>query len=311
MIFNSQQESDLLNSFITHVGEERLNSFREYEHRPQQLSNQELFVLFNFQQYQIANRAGNPDAEETLGSIHQNIQQMNQYQTGRLTSPLTDSEWQVWSNYANSWINSMYWFNRFLSKLCDNGVLTESEADNLLLVRYFTGLYYEVGANAYNASKLSLGDAYREGSEWYDQLNMNMTNLSLNLQQVFAKRGEMYSESHQRFVHIKLEIVGLALEELRKKFQDSNFSESPETMTSMQPLADTTKLFLKEVYRDAHGATDAVTLNESDISAATGLAASTSPTEELPEGISQAFFLGFVALTELEKAHNTEVSYFA
>ena len=311
MIYNSAQEQDLLESFISHVGEERLSSFREYEHRPEQLSDQELFVLFNFQQYQVANQSDNPYAQETLASIHQNIGQMSQFQIGQLINPLSDSDWQVWSDYANTWINSMYWFNRFLSKLCDNGVLTEYEADNLLLIRYFTGLYYEVGANAYNASKASLGDAYREGSEWYDQLNMNMTNLSLNLQEVFAKRGELYNEAHQRFVSIKIEILGLAIEEIQKNIGQSNLSDNAQDNQFLQSLLRNASLFLLEAYRDAHGAPDAITLSHSDVSKATGKAVASSPQGELPEGVTHALYMGCVALTELEKAHNTEVPYFS
>ena len=311
MIYNSAQEQDLLENFISHVGEERLSSFREYEHRPKQISDHELFVLFSFQQYQVANRPENPHAQETLQAIHQNIQNMSQAQIGQLTNPLSDAEWQTWSDHSNYWINSMYWFNRFLSKLCASNTLSEYEADNMLLVRYFTGLYYEVGANAYNASKAALGDAYREGSEWYDQLNMNMTNLSLNLREVFEKRGELYNEAHQRFVSIKIEILGLAIEEIQKNVGQSNLSDNAQDKQFLQSLLRNASLFLLEAYRDAHGAPDAITLSPSDVSKATGIAVATSPQGELPEGVTHALYMGFVALTELEKAHNTEVPYFS
>lgn len=308
MIFNSAQEEELIDDFKAAVGDERLASFIEYEHRPSSLNDQELFVLFNFQQYQIADMDGGSknktlsERKETTQAIHQNMGQMVQFQLGELLNPLSDDEWRMWSDNTNDWLNSMYWFNAFLSKMTMAGTLSEHDADEMLLVSYFSGLYYDVGYFGYDLARKSLGDDYWEGSPWYAQLNMNMTHLDLNLREIFGKRGDLYWKDNFQYILKKLEILGCAIEKVQEKMTEVESGSKTIEEVNLPSFVIISKKFLIGAFRDAHGAELTLNVEDSFFDKSISQAIATQPTGELPEGITLAGFLGYIAMTTLEQA---------
>jgi len=188
MEFQSEEELQLYQEFLRGTGLNRINSFRQYEFRPNNLADQELFVLFQFQQEQVfAADRGAPQANDNLQAIHNNLVQAVSFQLGLLNNLFHDDLYQIWQNEASQWINSLHTYNNKLSRQIIEEGLSETRADELLLCKYFSELHIKIGLRAFNLSKNILGDEY-ETSEWYTDLNWNMRNLSSNAKEVGKKR---------------------------------------------------------------------------------------------------------------------------
>lgn len=188
MELQSEEELQLYQEFLRDTGLNRINSFRQYEFRPNNLADQELFVLFQFQQEQIfaADREA-PQANDKLQAIHNNLVQGVSFQLGLLHSLFDDDLYQIWQNEASQWINSLHGYNNKLSRQIIEEGLSETRADELLLCKYFSELHIKIGLSSFNISKNILDDEY-ETSQWYTDLNWNMGNLSSNAKEVSKKR---------------------------------------------------------------------------------------------------------------------------
>ena len=314
LIENSREEHELLDWFLEALGEQSIRDFSDQEMHPVDMSDQEIFILFSLKNIKTALRMSQsimPDLAKSDVEVERaRLQKMCFFQLGSLTNSLEGHDWDVWRQYRDDWINSMIAFYRYLRQLGDH-VVTEQQIYNYLLIRYFTGLYYDVGFKAYVSSKQVLGDQYSEGSDWYHRLNLIMTNLSSNLNTIFSKRGGLYYESHKRFVYNKLEILGHCIVEIQSRLDRQEHDAIGYEQDSTASLLKYSALFLNEAFRDAHGVEVGLNIDFKVVEMAAAKAIAASPDGELPEGIRLPFWLGYVALTELELASGTTNSYFA
>ena len=192
MVFISLEEKQMVLEFKETVGQERLDSFTQYAFRPLELSDQELFVLFNLQQEAVfVNSQNNPLSKDNLQTIHDNFMQLTIFQMGTLVSALNETQWEQWRKERHQWIHSLYSYNNELSRQIFEEGLSETRADELLLCKYFSELYLIMGGNAFNQSKKILGSEYDADSSfntWFKDLNRDMTDLHMNAIEVYDKR---------------------------------------------------------------------------------------------------------------------------